>query len=237
MQKEFAMPRRPRMYLPDIPAHIVQRGNNRNPCFFTEDDYRFYLDRLSQALKRYQVKLHAYVLMTNHVHLLMTPTDECGISKVMSLLGQHYVRYINHAYRRSGTLWEGRHKSSLIQAEEYLLLCYRYIELNPVRAGMVVSPEDYPWSSYRHHGWGEQNRLISEHNLYMQLGHDKEERCFAYREIFKAQLSERDVHRINHTIHYNYPLGNDRFKEKIEEILKCRIGHAKKGRPPSSATG
>jgi putative transposase len=233
------MPRKPRLYLPDIPAHIVQRGNNREPCFFAEEDYQYYLDRLAQALKRYQVKLHAYVLMTNHVHLLMTPTDESGISKVMSLLGQHYVQYINHTYRRSGTLWEGRHKSSIINAEEYLLLCYRYIELNPIRAGMVVSPEDYPWSSYRHHAWGETNPLVHDHDLYWRLGQDNEERYFAYRELFKAkaQLSEQDVHRISHAFHYNYPLGNNRFKEKIEETLKRRVGYAKKGRPISNATG
>lgn len=231
------MPRKPRLYLPDIPAHIVQRGNNREPCFFAEDDYRFYLDRLARALKRYQVKLHAYVLMTNHVHLLMTPADESGISKVMSLLGQHYVQYINRTYRRSGTLWEGRHKSSLIQTEEYLLLCYRYIELNPVRAGMVESPQDYPWSSYRHHAWGEKSLLVADHELYWQLGENNEERQFAYRELFKTQLLERDLHTISHAVHYNYPLGNARFKEQIEDTLKRGVGYAKLGRPVSNTTG
>ncbi len=225
------MPRRPRMYLPGIPAHIVQRGNNREPCFFSDDDYRYYLERLGQALKRYRVRLHAYVLMTNHVHLLMTPTDEQGISNLMSVLGKHYVMYINHTYRRSGTLWEGRHKASLVDAEDYLLQCYKYIELNPVRAGMVITPEDYPWSSYAHHAWGKENGLIDNHYLYLHLGKTVKERHYAYRELFKVDLSDQDIHLISAASHYNYPLGNDRFKEKIEETLKRQVGYNQRGRP------
>ena len=225
------MPRRPRMYLPGIPAHIVQRGNNREPCFFSDDDYRFYLDRLGQVLKRYRVQLHAYVLMTNHVHLLMTPEDTVGISKVMSLLGQHYVQYINVTYRRSGTLWEGRHKASIINADEYMLRCYRYIELNPLRAGMVASPVEYLWSSYRHHAWGKDNPLIQDHFLYLALGLTAEARYHAYRELFKIELSDKAIHTIRQASHYNYPLGNDRFREKIEDTLKRQVGQAKRGRP------
>ena len=149
------MPRKPRMYLPGVPCHIVQRGNNRDVCFYSEQDYQFYLECLKSACKRYRVAVHAYVLMTNHVHLLMQPEDEAGISRVMQSLGRRYVQYINHTYRRSGTLWEGRYKSSLINAEEYLLACYRYIELNPVRANMVSHPADYRWTSYRFNGQGE----------------------------------------------------------------------------------
>jgi len=134
------MPRRPRLYIPGIPAHIVQRGNNREPCFFCDFDYQHYLETLGQGLNRYAVRCHAYVLMTNHVHLLLTPSTENGISQLMAYLGKKYVTYINKTYRRTGTLWEGRHKSSLIDAENYLLRCYRYIEMNPVRAGMVFRP-------------------------------------------------------------------------------------------------
>ena len=212
------MPRRPRMYLPDIPAHVVQRGNNREPCFFAGEDYRYYLEQLGRTLKRYRVRLQAYVLMTNHVHMLLTPADTEGISKLMSVLGKRYVLYINHSYRRSGTLWEGRHKASLVDAEAYLLHCYKYIELNPVRAGMVHRPEEYPWSSYACHAWGEANGLIEDHDLYLQLGKTADERCYAYRELFKAELSDQDMHLISEAIHYNYPLGNDRFKEKIEDV-------------------
>ncbi|MGH8120213.1 MAG: transposase [Gammaproteobacteria bacterium] len=225
------MARKPRMYLPGMPAHVVQRGNNREPCFFAEEDYRIYLDRLGQALRRYRVRLHAYVLMTNHVHLLMTPEDKDGISRTLSLLGQHYVKYINRTYRRSGTLWEGRHKGSIVNAEEYLLLCYRYIELNPVRAGMVAVPEDYRWSSYRPHAWGVANSLISDHALFLGLGRNAEDRHYAYRELFKMRLPELDVHSISRASHYNYPLGNDRFRKKIEETLQRQIGYARRGRP------
>lgn len=130
------------MYLPGVPAHIVQRGNNRGACFFTDEDYSFYLECLGQGLERYRVSLHAYVLMTNHVHLLATPTDSDGISRLMQHVARLYVLYINRAYRRTGTLWEGRHKASLVQVETYLLACYRYIELNPVTAGMTAWKEN-----------------------------------------------------------------------------------------------
>ena len=163
------MPRKPRMYLPGVPAHIVQRGNNRDACFFSDIDYQYYLEVLGQGLRRYEVKLHAYCLMTNHVHLLMTPNDEMGISRVMQHLGRMYVLYVNRTYRRSGTLWEGRHKASLINAEEYLLTCYRYIELNPVVARMVRAPGEYRWSSYRRNALDEPNALIHEHLLYQQM--------------------------------------------------------------------
>lgn len=137
------MPRKQRMYLADVPAHVIQRGNNREACFYAEQDYLFYLDCLQNACERYQVAVHAYVLMTNHVHLLMTPATQEGISRVMQSLGRRYVQYINYEYRRTGTLWESRHKASLVDAENYLLTCYRYIELNPVRANMVNHPGDY----------------------------------------------------------------------------------------------
>ena len=159
------MPRKTRMYLPDIPVHVVQRGNNRDACFFCEDEYRYFLDRLREGQGRFGVALHAYVLMTNHVHLLMTPRDTAGISRLMQHLGRHYVLYVNRQYRRTGTLWEGRHKASLVQADKYLLTSMRYIELNPVAAGMVQSPEQYRWSSYRCHAWGEPNPWLRDHDL------------------------------------------------------------------------
>jgi putative transposase len=227
------MPRKHRMYLPGIPSHIVQRGNNREPCFFSEDDYRFYLSSLSKGLKRYKVILHAYVLMTNHVHLLMTPTDKEGISRVMQLLGKLYVQYINKTYRRSGTLWEGRHKASLVNANEYFLKCQRYIELNPVAASMVSCPDEYLWSSYSAHAWGKDNTCITSHELYNNLGKLPDERQFAYRELFKYHLSVDDIHRIRKATHFCYPLGNERFKEKIEIMLDRKVGHALRGRPHS----
>jgi putative transposase len=148
------MPRKTRMYLPGVPVHIVQRGNNRNACFFCEDDYRYYKQVLEEGMQRYGVALHAYCLMTNHVHLLMTPQWEDSISRVIQHLGRQYVQHVNKTYGRSGTLWEGRHKSSLVDAEHYLLSCYRYVELNPVTATMVKKPEEYPWSSYHFNALG-----------------------------------------------------------------------------------
>jgi putative transposase len=148
------MPRTPRLTLPDVPQHVVQRGNNRQATFFAAEDYRLYLDCLREAAAKYGCALHAYVLMTNHVHLLITPSGRQAVARTMQSVGRRYVQYVNYVYRRSGTLWEGRYKSSLVESEGYLLLCYRYIELNPVRAGMVQRPEDYEGSSYRAHAFG-----------------------------------------------------------------------------------
>ncbi len=229
------MPRNQRMYLPGVPAHVVQRGNNREARFFHEDDYRFYLAVLGEALKRYDVKLHAYVLMTNHVHLLMTPADEVGISRVMQHLGRMYVLYINRTYRRSGTLWEGRHKASLINAEEYLLACYRYIELNPLRAGMVDAPEAYPWSSYRWHGWGRVDPLIRDHDLYIALGACAGDRQLAYRALVLGRLEPDSLQVMREASEHNYPLGNDRFRESIALQLGRSVGWQGPGRPPAVA--
>ena len=137
------MPRKPRFQLPGIPAHVVQRGNNRQAIFFDDADHRAYLSWLHEGLKRYGCELHAYVLMTNHVHFLLTPDTRDGISRLIQYVGRHYVPYINHSYGRTGTLWEGRYKASLVQEEHYLLMCMRYIEMNPVRAQMVRSPAQY----------------------------------------------------------------------------------------------
>ena len=159
-----------RLSLPGIPWHIIQRGNNRAVCFHAEEDYQFYLHYLKEFAGKFDCAVHAYVLMTNHVHLLLTPARADSAGLLMKHLGQRYVQYINRAYRRSGTLWEGRFRSCLTQSEEYVLACYRYIELNPVRAGMVLKPEDYRWSSYHVNGLGKPNALIAPHDEYRRLG-------------------------------------------------------------------
>lgn len=225
------MPRKPRVYMAGVPCHVIQRGNNRQVCFFTEEDYEFYLDCLKDACKRYKVALHAYVLMTNHAHLLMTPDTAEGISKVMQSLGRRYVQYINYMYRRCGTLWEGRHVSSLVNAEEYLLKCYRYIEMNPVRAGMVEHPADYKWSSYRANAYGERCQFINPHSLYIDLGYQSEVRLEAYRELFYTDLDSQDLHDIRQSVCFSTPLGDNRFKEQIERALNVKLGQAKRGRP------
>lgn len=225
------MPRKTRMYLPGIPAHVVQRGHNRNACFFSDDDHLFYLECLGQGLRRCGVQLHAYVLMTNHVHLLMTPAETFSISRLMQHIGRLYVLYVNKRYRRSGALFEGRHKASLVAADDYLLSCYRYIEMNPVAAGMVHSPEQYRWSSYHHHAWGKMNRLNRDHELYLALEREPAARQHAYRELFKNQLPETKLHNIRECLAYNYALGTERFRQEIELALDRQIGERKRGRP------
>jgi len=161
------MPRRPRVILPDTPLHIIQRGNNRQACFAADDDYCFYLDWLKEYSVKTGCSIHAYVLMTNHVHLLLSCASSEGAGALMKALGQRYVQYVNRTYRRSGTLWEGRFRSCLAQEDTYFLVCQRYIELNPVRAEMVSHPGEYRWSSYRANAQGEANMLLSPHPLYM----------------------------------------------------------------------
>lgn len=180
------MPRRARMYLPDHPYHIVQRGNNREVCFIEPENYQFYLELWQEISRRYDVAVHAYCLMTNHIHFLATPSTGKALSNTMKVVGSRYAQYINKKYRRTGTLWEGRHRASLIQKERYLLTCYRYIELNPVRANRVSRPEEYRWSSYGSNGWGDEG-WITPHQEYLQLGRSQGERCRAYRELFNIQ--------------------------------------------------
>ena len=228
------MPRKPRFYLPGIPAHIVQRGNCRQAVFFDDIDYHFYLDRLSEGCEKYGCQVHAYVLMTNHVHLLMTPTSKQSISKTMQFLGRNYVTYVNKTYAKSGTLWEGRHKGSIIESDEYLLACMRYIEMNPVRAGMVNKPVDYPWSSYSVNAAGEVNNVVSPHERYLSLGPDKLAQQFAYRELFRQSLESVLVHDIRTSVQTGTPLGNDRFREYVEQTLECKVGQSSRGRPKLS---
>lgn len=225
------MPRKPRMYMAGVPCHVIQRGNNRTACFFSDDDYLFYLECLKDACTRYQVNCHAYVLMTNHTHLLLTPKNEEGISKVMQSLGRRYVQYINKRYQRCGTLWESRHKSSLIDAESYLLSCYRYIELNSVRASMVEHPRDYRWSSYHCNAYGSNDELVTAHYTYLSIDHDKTNRETAYRNLFEADLPKQLLHEIRNAANFSMPLGKSKFKQQIEETLNRPIGYARRGRP------
>lgn len=225
------LPRKPRFYLPDVPVHIVQRGNNRQAIFYDEKDYRVYLGWLKDALERYDCQLHAYVLMTNHVHLLVTPAAQDSISRMMQYIGRRYVPYINQEYGRSGTLWEGRYKSSLIQEEPYLLACMRYIELNPVRAGMVKKAVEYPWSSYHFNALQQENDLLTTHRIYNALGPDKASRRKAYQGLFRVHMADNLTQEIRAAWQTGTPLVNDRFKEQIEKALNKKIGFAKRGRP------
>lgn len=225
------MPRRPRLAIPGIAWHIIQRGNNRSVCFYADEDYRRYLDTLYEMAIKFKCAIHAYVLMTNHVHLLLTPEREDSAALLMKHLGQRYVQYINRVYRRSGTLWEGRFRSCLAQDDSYVLSCYRYIELNPVRANMVSHPGDYVWSSYQANAEGKTNKLITPHMQFLRLGSGYSERQQYYRSLFTAHIDPEYVTKIRNATNGNYVLGNDRFVEQIEQALRRRVSPGKRGRP------
>lgn len=225
------MPRRPRIHLDGVPLHIVQRGHNRQPCFFAVADYLAYLEWLGEASRGAGCQVHAYALMTNHVHLLVTPGDAQSVSRMMVALGRQYVPYINAAYQRSGTLWEGRYKSSLVQSEAYLLACMRYIELNPVRAAMCADPADYRWSSYRANALGEAQSWLTPHPLYATLGPDEASRLAAYRALFDQVLPEKTVADIRLALNQTQPLGNSRFLDAIEQATGQRREPKPRGRP------
>ena len=225
------MPRRSRIIVPGIPLHIIQRGNNRQPCFFTEEDYLFYLDWLEEYSRATGCSVHAYVLMTNHVHLLVTPKDSDSAGRLMKSLGQRYVQYVNRTYKRSGTLWEGRFRSCIIQQQEYLFFCQRYIEMNPVRANMVKHPGEYRWSSYQVNGHGGGSGLISPHVLYKNLGQTDEERQMSYRELFRYELESGEIDKIRKATNGNFTLGSNRFSEEISQMVGRRVTPGKPGRP------
>jgi putative transposase len=210
------MPRQPRYPLAGIPQHVIQRGNNRQTTFYANGDYHFYLNCLREAADRHDCHIHAYVLMTNHVHLLMTPQQPGAIAKVMQSVGRRYVQYVNYLYQRSGTLWEGRYKASLGGSERYLLTCYRYIELDPVRASMVTDPADYRWYSYRAHALGRGDSLIVDHAGYQALGESITVRCAAYRSLFEHAIGKDMLSTIRSSLNECRVLGDERFKDQVE---------------------
>jgi putative transposase len=213
------MARMPRIVVPGQALHIIQRGNNRQPVFFRREDYPIYLEALQQAAVSHGCAVHAYVLMTNHVHLLLTPELTEGPSRMMQAVGRAYVHYVNRHYRRTGTLWEGRFKSALINSERYLLTCSRYIELNPVRAEMVNHPGAYRWSSYRCNALGRQNGIITPHPLYEQLGSDAGMQQSVYRGLFAGHIDEADLHSIRKGTETGAVIGNRRFREEVEATI------------------
>lgn len=219
------MPRRARIRVPNVPLHIVQRGNNREPCFFCSADRQVYLVLLKKLAGRFECGVHAYVLMTNHVHLLVTPASADGASLLMKHLGQSYVQYVNRAYERSGTLWGGRFRSSPVQCYRYLLACYRYIELNPVRAGIARHPEDYPWSSYRANAGLARSTLLTPHDEYLAIG------AARYRLIFPSQTQPDELDEIRSASAGSLALGDSRFRAEISELAGRRAERGIAGRP------
>jgi putative transposase len=214
------MARLPRFVIPGQPQHVIQRGNNRQDIFRAQDDYHFYLEKLNAAARKHRCDVHAYVLMTNHVHLLVTPHIENSIGQMMQALGRYYVQYFNHNYKRTGTLWEGRYRATLIDSEHYLLTCMRYIELNPVRADhMADHPCEYPWSSYRYHALGQSNPLVTPHREYKRLGTTDAERQAAYRQLFRARIPQMTLEAIREATNKAWVLGSERFKRRIAKQL------------------
>lgn len=235
------MPRYPRFFLVGFPHHIVQRGHDRKPVFAHEADYRLYLENLHEQMERFSVTVFGYCLMTNHVHLLLQP--ECrgpDLSELMGVVAARQTRYTNRIERRSGTLWEGRFKSSIIDTDDYLLACCRYVELNPVRARMVRQPEDYPWSSHRERIGSDVTRLpLTEPGCYRELAADADGRCRRYRKYVAAGVPPDELELIRTAVNRNQLTGNDRFKAEIARKLGRRISDRAPGRPrkpdPSSA--
>ncbi|BAJ01881.1 transposase [Shewanella violacea] len=225
------MPRAHRNAPIHIPQHIIQRGNNRQACFASEEDFMLYAKWLKQYASEYKVHIHAWVFMTNHVHILCTPLQPNAMSQMMQSLGRQYVRYFNFTYNRTGTLWEGRFKSCLVQSEQYLLQVYRYIELNPVRAEMVAEPSAYKWSSYQINALGKASTLCTPHQIYLSLASNPTQRQVNYRALFKHHIDTKLITQIRNATNKGMAIGNDKFKIEIEALTGEPMHSKKRGRP------
>ena len=231
------MARLGRYFVRDQPLHVIQRGNDRQPIFFEHADYTRYRDWLAEAAEAYGCAIHAYVLMTNHVHLLVTPERAESLPRTMQSLGRRYVRYVNLAHKRTGTMWEGRYRAAPIDGDAYFLACCRYIELNPVRARMTAHPRDYPWSSYAAHALGAKDPLLSNHAFYRSLGRTVAERQQAYRALFRGKLDEAFVEALRSATNGGWALGDERFKRHIAKAAGRRTTPLPKGRKAINAKG
>ncbi len=229
------MPRIPRYILPGYPQHVILRGNNRCQIFVVDEDYDYFRHCLTEACGRYSCLVHAYALMTNHAHLLATPSQRDSLSRTLQSTGRRYVQYFNATYQRTGTLWEGRYKATLIDAEQYLLTCHRYIELNPVRASLVNHPSDYRWSSYHANARGRRDSLIHPHSVYQALGHTAMGRQRAYQSLFTMHIEEKTLKAIREATQKGWPLGNDNFQHEIEALFRRRTRPLPRGGDHRSA--
>jgi putative transposase len=226
------MARLPRLTVPGYPHHIIQRGNNRQAIFSGPADYELLLSLIDEHARKQQVAIHAYVLMSNHFHLLATPETAEGIPQMMQAVGRRYVRTYNLRHGRTGTLWEGRYKSTLIQAERYLLACMVYIDLNPVRAGMVADPANYPWSSYQHYSGRKVDKLITPHPLYWELGNTPFAREQAYTELVRTGISDQQKRALTDSALRGWALGEPDYVADLQRRTERRVVPAKAGRPP-----
>ncbi len=213
---ETDMARMPRVVVPGVPLHVIQRGNNRQHTFFDDQDYATFLADLGEAAANHGCAVHAYVLMTNHFHLLLTPAEADGPSRLLQAVGRRYVRYVNRKYARTGTLWEGRFRSSPLDSDGYFFACSRYVEMNPVRAGMVADPAAYRWSSFRRNALGGTDAVTTPHPLYLALGSTDRDRQRAYRSLFADRLDADVVESIRSGICSGATVGNDRFRAEVQ---------------------
>jgi putative transposase len=223
------MARHPRLILPGVALHVVQRGNNRNACFGADGDYLTYMAHLRYLSRKYECEVHAYCLMTNHVHLLLTASDAEGCGFLMRDLGRSYVPYFNRRHDRTGTLWEGRFRSCLVESARYVLACYRYIELNPVRAGMTGDPRAYPWSSHAGNTGTRSDPLSQPHAEYLALGQQGAARYAAYQGLFDQVLEPSLLRSIREATNGGYPLASDAFKSSVLVPAGSRMERGKPG--------
>jgi putative transposase len=228
------MARLARLTLPGYPHHIIQRGNNRQPIFAETADYETLLGMLEEQTRKSGVALHAYVLMSNHFHLLATPTSTEGIPQMMQAIGRSYVRYFNRRQQRTGTLWEGRYRSTLIQAERYLLACMVYIDLNPVRAAMVGDPAEYPWSSHMHYVGRRSDKLVTPHPLYWELGNTPFARDLAYAELVQSGIGLEQQRALTDATFRGWALGGADYVAELQRRTHRRVVKSKAGRPPAA---
>ena len=229
------MARLPRLTLPGFTHHVIQRGNNRQAIFASSADYQMLLDLLEENARKFDVAIHAYVLMSNHFHLLLTPQTPDGLPQMMQALGRRYVRYFNDSQQRSGTLWEGRYKSALIQSERYLLACMAYIDLNPLRAGLVAAPGDYPWSSYGHYTGVRIDKLITPHALMWELGNTPFAREAAYAELVQAGINPTQQAALIVAALRGWALGEPDFVADLQKRTDRRVTRRSAGRPVSAS--
>jgi putative transposase len=226
------MARLPRLDLPGVAQHVIQRGNNRLPCFLDDADRRDYLVILREALAASGCALHAYALMDNHVHMLVTPTEPGAVGRMMQRLGRRYVAAFNTRHARTGTLWEGRYKACLVGGDRYVLNCLRYIELNPVRARMVADPAGYAWSSCAAHCGGRRDSTLAPHPAYAALGSNESERAAAWRDLLREAVSDEELAEIRRYLQQQRAWGSDRFQARVEAKTRRFAGVRPAHRPP-----
>lgn len=225
------MPRQPRLVVAGYPHHIILRGNNRSAVFYDDKDRRFFLACLKEAKEKTNSKIYAYCLMTNHVHLLVEPSTKEGLAEMMQSLGRKYVQYINQTHKRTGTLWEGRFKSSVISKDEYFLACCRYIELNPLRAKIAQNPADYPWSSFKLKTEGKNNNILDEDAFYLDLGDTQKQRQLSYQSLFLDDISAEELNLIRNRTQKCGIIGNIEFVNKVSKLVGRDIFLRQRGRP------